>query len=369
MHLAIDAVGAKHSGGAVILLEVVSAALRSEDIGRITLFCSPARVRNFALPDCGKLAIIEQPAAESRGAARVHWLSHGLARAVARVSADVLLCMSGICATDPGVPFFLYAQQSLPFSPEAMARMTPKQRIRLNTVRALMCLSARNASAVVAQTPSAARAISSIMPPDQKSILVCPPALRFASLAPAAIRHQTSAHLLGKPRVLYVGSDSPHKNLGALLDSWSLVRQHAPSATLWLTLSKGIGRAATDDINCVGYLGSAELRELYLSASALVFPSLVETVGLPMLEAMALGLPVVAANRPYAHDICGRAALYFDPSNPRDLAEKLSHLLNSPIDQTKMARRGIEIAARYGQKDGTLSLLRHLVRAGRASPS
>ena len=57
-------------------------------------------------------------------------------------------------------------------------------------------------------------------------------------------------------------------------------------------------------------------------------PSLVETVGLPLLEAMSLNVPVLAADRPYAHDICEDAAVYFDPLSVEDFARK-AHLLTS----------------------------------------
>jgi glycosyltransferase involved in cell wall biosynthesis len=75
-------------------------------------------------------------------------------------------------------------------------------------------------------------------------------------------------------------------------------------------------------------------------------PSLVETVGLPMLEAAAQGTPVIAADRPYAHDVCGSAALFFDPLDPLDLAAKVQTLLSEPGLRERMVNDGRENVAR-----------------------
>jgi glycosyltransferase involved in cell wall biosynthesis len=72
----------------------------------------------------------------------------------------------------------------------------------------------------------------------------------------------------------------------------------------------------------------------------LVMPSLVETVGLPMLEAMSLGLPVLAADRPYAHDICQDAAWFFDPLSSADFAAKSARLLLDPSLRNDLAVKG-----------------------------
>ena len=74
-------------------------------------------------------------------------------------------------------------------------------------------------------------------------------------------------------------------------------------------------------------------------------PSLVETVGLPMLEAMSAGVPVVAADRDYAHDLCGDAALYFDPLDHTALAQTLQSLLASASLRERLRTLGMRRAA------------------------
>lgn len=65
---------------------------------------------------------------------------------------------------------------------------------------------------------------------------------------------------------------------------------------------------------------------MYSAADALVFPSLTESYGLPLVEAMTIGMPIVAADRPYARELCGATGIYFDPHSPASLLRALSDL-------------------------------------------
>jgi glycosyltransferase involved in cell wall biosynthesis len=75
-----------------------------------------------------------------------------------------------------------------------------------------------------------------------------------------------------------------------------------------------------------GQLGPASMIETYAKADALLFPSLEESYGLPLIEAMYLGLPIVCADRDYAHALCGEGAIYFDPTSPGSLRAALRQL-------------------------------------------
>ena len=101
-----------------------------------------------------------------------------------------------------------------------------------------------------------------------------------------------------------------------------LVRRSLPTAALFLTLSPRHALCNDRSVIGLGALGEAELGEAYRMADLLIMPSLVETVGLPMLEAMSMSVPVLAAKREYAIEICRDAAVLFDPLSTRDFAEK-----------------------------------------------
>jgi glycosyltransferase involved in cell wall biosynthesis len=129
----------------------------------------------------------------------------------------------------------------------------------------------------------------------------------------------------------------------------SAVRQQIPPATLFLTWPKDHPVAAVPGVVALGYLDRMDLRRAYRSATLLVMPSLVETVGLPLIEAMSAGVPILAADRPYAHDVCGDAAIFFDPLDSGDLASKMVDLLSDAARREALAARAQALADSRGE--------------------
>jgi glycosyltransferase involved in cell wall biosynthesis len=109
------------------------------------------------------------------------------------------------------------------------------------------------------------------------------------------------------------------------------------------------------------------LREAYELATALIMPSFVETVGLPMLEAMNVGTPVLAANRPYAHDVSEDAALFFDPVDVSDLTSKVSALLSDKCVRENLVRKGRDLLRRR-QSERPYTRMLDIVAAAASSP-
>ena len=90
-----------------------------------------------------------------------------------------------------------------------------------------------------------------------------------------------------------------------------------------------------------------QLRALYESAACFVFPSFYEGFGLPPLEAMACGCPVVASNVAAIPEVLGDAALYFDPANDRDIFEKVRRVLEDPQLRKEMREKGLSRARKW----------------------
>lgn len=136
--------------------------------------------------------------------------------------------------------------------------------------------------------------------------------------------------LRGVPFLLAVGSANPTKNLGRLLAAFATL----PQGPLKLVIVGGgngrvfAGAEGTDPPGVLrtGPLGDAALVALYRAARALVFPSLYEGFGLPPVEAMACGCPVATARAAAMPEVCGDAALYFDPLDTSALAQVLVRL-------------------------------------------
>jgi glycosyltransferase involved in cell wall biosynthesis len=90
-------------------------------------------------------------------------------------------------------------------------------------------------------------------------------------------------------------------------------------AALFLTLAEGEVSKMPRGTQFLGTLAHDEMLNIYQKVDALVFPSKQETVGFPLLEAMHIGLPIVVSDRPFARDLCGNVAIYFDPDSTPSL--------------------------------------------------
>lgn len=340
MILAIDGVGAKHSGAATVLRSVVEAALRSEEAGQILVFCSPRALRNFDLPRSDRLTEIEVPKGETGPVGRLRWQLRGLSAAVESRDADALLCLSGGGSAPRGIPSATFIQQSLPFSPEALAVMSWADRARTKAIGWSMRLSCRRAGLVLVQTATMKRCVQEAFRLQPERVEVVEPEAEVPRAAPPAPVLSAMRAVSPDRRLLYVGNTSLYKNLVLLPPAVRQLRRQVPGATLFATVPAGHPITREEGILPLAHLGPGALREAYELATVLVMPSLVETVGLPLLEAAALGTPVVAADRPYAHDVCGDAALYFDPHDPGALAGLLARLLADPGLRASLAAKG-----------------------------
>lgn len=159
------------------------------------------------------------------------------------------------------------------------------------------------------------------------------------------------------PYVLAVASALPHKNLGTVVRALArlapsmpflalqLVGMHTPTTDVLRRLATSLGVA--DRVQFTGRIADAELASLYRGAAALVFPSLYEGFGLPVLEAMAAGCPVVASDRPVVSEVVGDAALQFPAEDDAALADTLRRLLGDTALQSSLQARGRERAAAF----------------------
>ena len=144
--------------------------------------------------------------------------------------------------------------------------------------------------------------------------------------------------------ILGVSSQSTIKNFEGLARAWKLLaRPDMKLAIAGGTNSRLFGRGAAALDGCavpLGYVSDGELRALYESASVFVYPSFYEGFGIPPVEAMGCGCPVVVARSSALPEACGDAALYCDPSNPADIASKIATLLDNPKLRCELSMMG-----------------------------
>src|SRR3989441_4146012 len=157
--------------------------------------------------------------------------------------------------------------------------------------------------------------------------------------------------------VLYAGNVKPHKNLERLIDAFDLVRKrgldHLKLVMIGDDISKytALRRAVHQHqlhkyVRFLGYLPEETLAVMYRLAGVFVFPSLYEGFGLPPLEAMASGTPVVTSNVSSLPEVAGDAAVLVDPYDPRAIAEGIPRRLTDQALRRDLRKRGV---ARAGQ--------------------
>ena len=159
--------------------------------------------------------------------------------------------------------------------------------------------------------------------------------------------------------IFWVSTIEPRKNLEVLLEAMSLIRAKLPSekrtlvvagAQGWLsddTISKLSSLQSSGDAIYLGQVSQEDLLHLYNAAWVFIFTSQYEGFGLPPLEAMACGTPVISSNAPAMPEVLGEAPLYFPHSAPTALAERILSLAEDESLEKELYQAGLKQAARY----------------------
>jgi glycosyltransferase involved in cell wall biosynthesis len=174
-----------------------------------------------------------------------------------------------------------------------------------------------------------------------------------------------------EPFILSLGTIQPRKNYQRLIQAFAKIQ---PSVSLVIGGSLGWGfesvfaevhrHGLEDRVHFIGFVADADLPALYSAASLFVYPSLYEGFGLPALEAMACGTPVVASNRSSLPEVVGEAGLLVDPLDPEALAEAMAKVLSDPCLHQRLSTAGRLQAAKFswnGLASQLLKLYQNLI--------
>lgn len=339
--LAIEALGVRHSGAATVLSDLVEAAVSDARFEKIYVFCSPKESRRFDFPPSEKVVAKECPLAEMNKIYRLWWIERCLPEHLRRLRCDVLICLSGCGCGGSAAPHLTMIQQSLPFSPEALRLTGLGRRLQLRVIRSAMRRSCRSSQRVLVQTNAMAATVGSAFALPPERLRVIPPSIRQVAVSgpPSnALRAMRAAR--AGARILYVGNRARYKNVTLLLQAAEQLRPRIPELATFLTWPSAHPVNGKHGVVCVGYLSGPELAEAYSLADVFVMPSLQETVGLPLLEAMSAGTPIVAADVPYAREVCGAAALFFDPYECLSLVRAIELVLGDRELRLKLIAEG-----------------------------
>jgi glycosyltransferase involved in cell wall biosynthesis len=251
--------------------------------------------------------------------------------------------------------------------------------VRNLAMRALVPAAVRRTDRVIAISQSTRTDLIELLGTPAERIDVIPQGLGTAqrehALPERVLRERFD---LGERRVLLsVSAKRPHKNLLALIEAVAAIPAERrpllvlPGYPTWhehelRERARSIG--LTDDVLFLGWLSGEEIEGLWAIAEAFVFPSLYEGFGLPVLEAMARGVPVACSNASSLPEVAGDAALLFEPSDTRAIATAITRLLDDPALRERLRGLGLERARQFTwQRTARLTLRSYARALGRAS--
>jgi glycosyltransferase involved in cell wall biosynthesis len=182
---------------------------------------------------------------------------------------------------------------------------------------------------------------------------------------------------LDKPFILYTGVWRSHKNLPNLIKAFNILKNDYGYDSYLIITGKKDPLYAPDILNVANSLNITkdiiftdlvnedELVALYNAAEAYVFPSLYEGFGLSPLEAMQCGTPVVTSDASCIPEICQGNAIYFDPDNPEEMAEKIFEVLSRPSLREELVKKGLEHVKKFSWErmaEKTLELYNQILK-------
>ena len=240
-------------------------------------------------------------------------------------------------------------------------RLFPQHHKRLNYwyLNAAVPLYCRRADAIIAVSQATKEDLVRLygLHPAKITVVHEAAAPHFAPAPPAQIAQVRARYHLPERYLLHVGTIEPRKNLNRLLEAVHRLRRAGEEVRLVVVGSKGwlyqgffhrlealsLGEA----VHLPGYIPDADLPAVYSGATLVAVPSLYEGFGLPVLEAMACGAPVVCSNASSLPEVAGDAARYFDPTQVEEMAEAILTVWRDGALQEAMRQQGLARAARF----------------------
>lgn len=250
----------------------------------------------------------------------------------ARDRIKLLHCSSGTAPPAAPCPFVITVHDIVPLVIDDGQTADQSRRFE-----AALRSGLRRAAAVIAVSESTKRDLVSYFGTPADRITV----IHWGADAEQLSQGPRSPVATGEAKVLAFGGDAPRKNTAGVLRTFARLKERAPSARLVLvglsgarkreefeSLSRQLGIA--DRVQFEGYVTEERLQDMYRQATVLFYPSLYEGFGMPLVEAMAHGLPVVASNRTSIPEVVGTAGVLVDPTDENAMAGALATVLADP---------------------------------------
>ncbi len=386
MLIAIDAVGIREGGGAAVLAELLHWLPRARPDWRWHVFLFEKRLRQFEDPEVPDNVSLEFTGQGDSGAARLIWANAVLPGRLRRLGVDLLFSLANLGSFWPKITQVVYCQQLLALVPESRAAYSLLQRCRLRLLGLFVRRAAKASAATIVQTAGMKEQFLRIQPRLAGKVHVIPNGCRTPT-APTVLRPEKKQRIdaCPRPRLIYLSVLRHHKNHLTLLHAFAKIVQTQPEARLLLTvdeqtapcpdtalllvqvrtLARQLGLA--ERVVWLGQLTPDEVAYALSQSDLLLFPSLAESFGLPLAEAMAAGCPIAAADLPYAHEVAGPAAEFFNPHDAHAIAHCILSLLADPARLDRLRHAGAERRERFSYANVAGQIVQVLEQATRRS--
>jgi len=235
----------------------------------------------------------------------------------------------------------------------------------------------RRATRVITPSRATARALTERFPGSDARVSAIPEAAdeRFNPARDATAETAWQARLgIRPPYVFYLGQWKTYKNLPLLIEAFSMLLQTHPQVQLALAgddprhpeVRRAADRLPAGSVVFPGRLPDAAIPDLYRGAAMLILPSRAEGFGLPVMEAMACGVPIVCSDLPVLREIAEGVATFCDPASPTEFARAMATTVDEPSPAARRDR-GLERAGRYSwdsAAERTVALYEEVLQPG-----
>jgi glycosyltransferase involved in cell wall biosynthesis len=366
----INAVSAKLGGGATYARNLARSLVEQAAPGEEFLVIVPEDLVAELPAGDARVRVLGSSAASGSYAARWWWEQVTLRGLVQRERADVLFSAANFAMLACPCPQVLLIQIPLYCSREYLAHVLPQKpaafRAEIALRRWLLARSVSAADWVLTPTAAMRDDLARFVKIRPGRAVVNPYSVPRERMIRGG-RRETA----GRVRLLWVSHYADHKNLGTLLRAAEILREEM-DFELVLTLDAALQNgqhtampAPTREmlarlagvVRLTGVRSHEETWQLYREADVFVFPSLCESFGYPLVEAMASGLPIVASDIPVHREMCGEAAEYFPMLDAGALADTLRGLMHDAAARQALAERGSEHVERFFKEDHVGRLL------------
>ncbi len=256
--------------------------------------------------------------------------------AVARFRPDVVYALSGQAMSNPPAPQASFPQDSHLFYPERhFARETFKKRFIKRIQRRQMSHRLANTDLIFVQTPVVAERIRGTFGfHGEARVVYGAPSDVVRNGELPAMPPPYTAHA-DQLRLVYMAAAYAHKNVEGIFETFDQYYDELKGVTAFITVAphqhpnakrliERLARSrARERVINLGQIPAEQVGAYYAHADALLMPTLLETFGLPYVEAMTFGKPALTSDLDFAHAVCGPAALFFDPWKPREMANAI----------------------------------------------